>query len=771
MELILFISAIIIMVVSIVSVGFIIVRAARREMHLCASLIKQIEATRQAETKSMNKSLAIASASHDIRASLAGITGLIEICYDEVVPGSQVETNLKQMEACIKDLLGILNSFLDTSKIEAGKMQLEEERFDVAQLVEDVVDLYHPGGIKKGVDVVLDPFDGSLMRFSHVKGDRGKLKQILCNLLSNAVKFTTEGHVTVRAWVQKPSLKNSIAASNRNGLVLRHLCCLFHKNNKAHHDDMETMDDPNAMDFVFEVDDTGKGIPKEKQKAVFENYVQVKETALGLGGTGLGLGIVQSLVRLMHGEIGIVDKEIGEKGSCFRFNVLLSVCEATSYNDTKEENIEIVIDSMDVMHQDDSGITSTQTHSPTLNIQKPSPRLIIHSPSLGIGVRHPSSPKVEGSNVVLLIKNHQRRIISQKFMESLGIKVLVVDQWEQLPHTLKRVKHKLWNNTFHHSLSGKLDFSFHNDCLSKSASGNSSFGANDFPLTSIDANNNYIISLFKKTHLRGASGIILLVIDVTAGPFSELYKIVSKFKSKLHGDFCTCKVVWLANPLLHDRIGFNSKRDIFDSDDIIKYKPFHGTCLYEVVRILPEFGGPFPKRGSARVAETPCSSYRYHEQELHQEGNIQEESEKPLKGKKILIAEDSSVLGKLAKHQTSRLGASVELCENGKEALELVCNGLGKQMKQGGASMILPYDYILMDCKMPIMDGCEATRQIRKIEESYGIHVPIIALTAYGDGEVVTMTIKAGMDAHLCKPLRSEHLLEAIRNIHNALPT
>lgn len=192
--------------------------------------------------------------------------------------------------------LGILNSFLDTSKIEAGKMQLEEDRFDVAQLLEDVVDLYHPVGIKKGVDVVLDPFDGSIIKFSHVKGDRGKLKQILCNLLSNAVKFTSEGQVTIRAWVRKLSLKNSIIASNRNGF-LSHLCCIFHKNNKSNdHDDLETMDDPNAMDFVFEVDDTGKGIPKEKQKAVFENYVQVKETALGLGGTGLGLGIVQSLV-------------------------------------------------------------------------------------------------------------------------------------------------------------------------------------------------------------------------------------------------------------------------------------------------------------------------------------------------------------------------------------------------------------------------------------------------------------------------------------------
>lgn len=176
-------------------------------------------------------------------------------------------------------------------------MQLEEERFDVAQLVEDVVDLYHPVGMKKGVEVVLDSFDGSIMKFSRVKGDRGKLRQILCNLLSNGVKFTWEGHVTLRAWVRKPSLNNSIIASNRNAGLLRRLCCLFDKNNKAANEQkLDSMDDPNVMDFVFEVDDTGKGIPKEKQKAVFENYVQVKETALGQGGTGLGLGIVQSLV-------------------------------------------------------------------------------------------------------------------------------------------------------------------------------------------------------------------------------------------------------------------------------------------------------------------------------------------------------------------------------------------------------------------------------------------------------------------------------------------
>lgn len=81
-------------------------RATRREMHLCASLIKQCEATQQAEKKNMNKSIAFASASHDVRASLAGITGLIEISYELVAPGSELHTNLKQMNDCTQDLLG-----------------------------------------------------------------------------------------------------------------------------------------------------------------------------------------------------------------------------------------------------------------------------------------------------------------------------------------------------------------------------------------------------------------------------------------------------------------------------------------------------------------------------------------------------------------------------------------------------------------------------------------------------------------------------------------
>ncbi|KAB2605074.1 histidine kinase CKI1-like [Pyrus ussuriensis x Pyrus communis] len=489
---------------------FVMHSSGRREMHLCNTLIKQMEATQQAERKSMNKSLAFATASHDIQ---------------EVSPGSELETNLRQMETCARDLFGILNSILDTN----------------------VVDLYHPVGLKKGIDVVLDPHDGSLIKFPCAVGDRGRLKQILCNLVSNAVKFTSEGHVTVRAWVEKPSFKNSIAASGKGNGVARQLLYLFNHSNKAQADMGTMKHDPNALEFVFEVDDTGKGIPKEKQKSVFENYVQVKETALGEGGTGLGLGIVQSLVRLMHGEIGIVDKEMGERGTCFRFSVLLTLL----------------------------------THTPS------TPGLSIHTPSPRLNIRTPcSTPKVDGSgsSVVLLIKNEERRRISQKFMENLGI----------------------------------------------------------------------------KTSLRGATGFVLVVVDATAGPFSELCKI-----------------------------------------DVIKHKALHGSRLYEVVRLLPEFG---------------------------------------------------------AQINLTRLGATVELCGNGREALDLVRGALANQGKHG-------FDYILMDCEMPEMDGFEATRQIRREEKPYNLHIPIIALTGHASGEERSRRMEAGMDDHLSKPFQREQLLEKTRRI------
>ncbi|KAI3702366.1 hypothetical protein L6452_28102 [Arctium lappa] len=211
----------VVVAISIFSFVVLIVRASRKKMCLKAELIKQKEATEEAERKRKNHNLAFVSASHDIRGFLTRITGLIEISINDVHQGTELANNLRFMQDRSQDLNSIHNSILDTSKIEAGKMQLEEKQFELAHVLEGMVDLFYHVGLKKDVDVILDLQDGSLIKFS-----------------------------------------------------------------------------------------------------------QVKETTPQLEGTGLGLGIVRSLVRMMGGEISIVDKEVGEKGACFRFNVVFKVCQS-----------------------------------------------------------------------------------------------------------------------------------------------------------------------------------------------------------------------------------------------------------------------------------------------------------------------------------------------------------------------------------------------------------------------------------------------------------
>jgi len=99
------------MVISIFAFVALIVRAARREVHLCAAYMREMEKTAQAERKSMKQSLAFASANHDVRGYLACIKGLIELCYNDILPSSELAFNLKKVDDCTEDLLGELISF------------------------------------------------------------------------------------------------------------------------------------------------------------------------------------------------------------------------------------------------------------------------------------------------------------------------------------------------------------------------------------------------------------------------------------------------------------------------------------------------------------------------------------------------------------------------------------------------------------------------------------------------------------------------------------
>ncbi|CAK7340560.1 unnamed protein product [Dovyalis caffra] len=713
-------------VVSLCIYLFLTARATNREMFLCASLIKQTEATQQAERKSMNKTKAFAGANHDVRNSLAAIRASIHFCQEEANPDSKLAEQLVQLENHTKDLLGILNSILDMSKIEAGKTSLEIEDFNLAELLEEVVDMFYPLGMNKGIDIVLDPCDGSVLK---------------------SANFTSEGYVSIRAVVKKKNFQKEIIASNHT-TVMKFLS-RFCYNNKDSFNDLDALntveETPNEMEFEFEVDDTGKGIPKDKQKSIFEDYVQVKETAIGQEGTGLGLGIVQSLVRVMKGELRIVEKELGERGTCFKFNVFLSSVEPKSA-------------------EPDEARRSSAFHQ--------------HFPFM--------LPKPEGSHVIIFIPGEERRKVLKKYIESLNIKVTTMKQVRNLQLELERVKRKLDLSYF---ISGKPEHTLY-DYLSKSASANSDRGSIDGSLN-INDGGDHITPHYKKTNSRSSSSITLLVIDANeANSYSNFQNILANFRKDIERSLC--KVVWLIDPIMGHSNDEASNRVTVEGDYLI-HKPLHGSCLSQVLSLLPERKGAshcnfskFIMRTTAQEVQH-CEDYNLSNDLTSSEifelditspqssssqpivahkGDV-EVGFKPLNGKKVLVVEDSTLLLRLTSSILKKLGASVEVCTNGKEAFNDVCKALSDQKKEGDLTS-LPYDFIFMDCEMPLMNGFEATRLIRMEEEQYsGVHIPIIALTAHAMSEETSRVFDAGMDFHLTKPLEEKKMLEVIRSIVN----
>jgi signal transduction histidine kinase len=198
---------------------------------------------------------------------------------------------------CVAD---ILNTILDISKVESGKMQLEEVQFSMADVLEESMDMANVVGMSRGVEVVWDPCDFSVLRCDAVIGDCKRFKQILDNLLGNAIKFTHDGHVVLRAWANHPIARTSVISTPsrfaphwRASVFCRWLLGTREEGAEQNARRSLLQNDPKAIEFYFEVVETGVGIPKEKKEFVFENYVQVKD---GHGGTGLGPGIVQSIV-------------------------------------------------------------------------------------------------------------------------------------------------------------------------------------------------------------------------------------------------------------------------------------------------------------------------------------------------------------------------------------------------------------------------------------------------------------------------------------------
>lgn len=391
----------------------------------------------------------------------------------------------------------------------------------------------------------------------------------------------------------------------------------------------------------------------------------------------------------MHGDIEIVDKEVGKKGTCFKFNVLLALCENETVTYSVREGFEYGSTSGNGNQVPEKRFIHNASSSSS--IRSLSPRLQI-CPS--------SSPKTEPSHVILYMRDEERRRTSQMFIESLGIKVKVVKNRKHLIDTLKKIKKQNGHQISDQSSSESSELS------SRCTSYNSSYSraSTKIPLRALDGAE-YVSSMFKMTNNGAAPSFVLIIIDANAGPFPKLCNIVSKFKKDILNP---SKVVWLEKP-------FESSVDLktIDPDDIVISKPFHGSRLFQVIKFLPEFGGNWKNNSSNKVLRELRSQVSSHDESVYldkkscrekktyvDQNEIEEcardsYNSKPLSGKKFMVVDDSPMLRKIAMATLSSLGVtSIDQCENGKEALKQVEQGLKNHFP------IPPYDYILMDCQV-----------------------------------------------------------------------
>ncbi|MFP4393920.1 MAG: MASE3 domain-containing protein [Anaerolineales bacterium] len=266
------------------------------------------EAKDAAEAANRAKSIFLANMSHELRTPLNAILGFSQLMARDMRLEAEQQENLDIISQSGEHLLALINDVLTMSKIEAGRIILNEKTFDLFRLLSALEEMFTLRAREKGLALIFD-FGEDVPRYIHA--DENKLRQVLINLLSNAVKFTSEGGVTLRIATKplKAQPTQPLSAAESRGT----------RSQGPGEDNVR---------LYFEVEDTGVGIAPDEIDQLFDPFAQTQSGQAAQEGTGLGLAISQKFIHLMGGQLKAISK-VGQ-GSLFKFSVVVQPTSVTA---------------------------------------------------------------------------------------------------------------------------------------------------------------------------------------------------------------------------------------------------------------------------------------------------------------------------------------------------------------------------------------------------------------------------------------------------------